>query len=183
MPAMKLLLKLAGGLFVLLVVVAVGVAEGREEQARTLRGAPGQLPGEYVLHTPVVVHPELGDLDVFRHDRRVVGREEPQAFRGKGTTETELELLPPLDPPLIAAGKASVRAVTVSRGGTEAAVPGGCGRARNDLDELCLASPAVAGDKLLIRTASKLTCLTSSSRPWFWPHGFTIWASAAHSGN
>jgi hypothetical protein len=36
--------------------------------------------------------------------------------------------------------------------------------ARNDLDELCLASPAVAGDKLLIRTASKLYCLSSGAR-------------------
>ena len=31
---------------------------------------------------------------------------------------------------------------------------------RNHLDELCLASPAVVRDKLLIRTASKLYCLT-----------------------
>ncbi|MEX2138278.1 MAG: PQQ-binding-like beta-propeller repeat protein [Pirellulales bacterium] len=30
----------------------------------------------------------------------------------------------------------------------------------NDLDELCLASPAITNDKLLIRTASKLYCLT-----------------------
>ncbi len=30
----------------------------------------------------------------------------------------------------------------------------------NPLDELCLASPAIVGDKLLIRTASKLYCLT-----------------------
>ncbi len=35
---------------------------------------------------------------------------------------------------------------------------------RNDLDELCLASPAVAGDKLLIRTASKLYCLTEGAK-------------------
>ena len=33
-------------------------------------------------------------------------------------------------------------------------------RERNPLDELCVASPAIAGDKLLIRTASKLYCLT-----------------------
>ena len=32
--------------------------------------------------------------------------------------------------------------------------------ARNSLDELCLASPAIVGDKLLIRTASKLYCVT-----------------------
>ncbi|MHB9081806.1 MAG: outer membrane protein assembly factor BamB family protein [Pirellulaceae bacterium] len=36
--------------------------------------------------------------------------------------------------------------------------------ARNDLDELCLASPAIAGDKLLIRTASKLYCLTAGEK-------------------
>ncbi len=35
---------------------------------------------------------------------------------------------------------------------------------RNDLDELCLASPAVAGDRLLIRTASKLYCLTEGAK-------------------
>ena len=35
---------------------------------------------------------------------------------------------------------------------------------RNNLDELCLASPAVAGDKLLIRTASRLYCLTAGAR-------------------
>jgi outer membrane protein assembly factor BamB len=35
---------------------------------------------------------------------------------------------------------------------------------RNDLDELCLASPAAAGDKLLIRTASKLYCLTEGAK-------------------
>ena len=34
---------------------------------------------------------------------------------------------------------------------------------RNPLDELCLASPAAAGDKLLIRTASKLYCLTEGA--------------------
>ncbi len=34
----------------------------------------------------------------------------------------------------------------------------------NDLDELCLSSPAVAGDKLLIRTASKLYCLTNGAK-------------------
>ena len=33
---------------------------------------------------------------------------------------------------------------------------------RNDLDELSLATPAVAGDKLLIRTASKLYCLSET---------------------
>ncbi len=35
---------------------------------------------------------------------------------------------------------------------------------RNHLDELCLASPAVVRDKLLIRTASKLYCLTDLAR-------------------
>jgi hypothetical protein len=35
---------------------------------------------------------------------------------------------------------------------------------RNPLDELCLASPAIAGDKLLIRTASKLYCLTEGAK-------------------
>jgi outer membrane protein assembly factor BamB len=35
---------------------------------------------------------------------------------------------------------------------------------RNDLDELCISSPAVAGDKLLIRTASKLYCLTGGAK-------------------
>jgi len=35
---------------------------------------------------------------------------------------------------------------------------------RNHLDELCIASPAVAGDKLLIRTASKLYCLTEGAK-------------------
>ena len=35
---------------------------------------------------------------------------------------------------------------------------------RNDLDELCISSPAVAGDKLLIRTASKLYCLTEGAK-------------------
>ncbi len=34
----------------------------------------------------------------------------------------------------------------------------------NDLDELCLASPAISGDKLLIRTASKLYCLTQGAK-------------------
>ncbi len=34
--------------------------------------------------------------------------------------------------------------------------------AQNELDELCLSTPAVAGDRLLIRTASKLYCLTES---------------------
>jgi hypothetical protein len=33
----------------------------------------------------------------------------------------------------------------------------------NPLDELCLASPAIVGDKLLIRTASKLYCLTEDA--------------------
>jgi hypothetical protein len=35
---------------------------------------------------------------------------------------------------------------------------------RNHLDELCLASPAVADDKLLIRTASRLYCLTQGAK-------------------
>ncbi|MAG93894.1 MAG: hypothetical protein CMJ48_09115, partial [Planctomycetaceae bacterium] len=35
--------------------------------------------------------------------------------------------------------------------------------ARNDLDELCIACPAVAGDKLLIRTASALYCMTEGA--------------------
>jgi outer membrane protein assembly factor BamB len=35
---------------------------------------------------------------------------------------------------------------------------------RNPLDELCLSSPAVVGDKLLIRTASKLYCLTEGAK-------------------
>ena len=34
----------------------------------------------------------------------------------------------------------------------------------NPLDELCLSSPAIAGDKLLIRTASKLYCLTEGAK-------------------
>lgn len=34
----------------------------------------------------------------------------------------------------------------------------------NDLSELCLSSPAIAGDKLLIRTASGLYCLTEGAR-------------------
>lgn len=38
---------------------------------------------------------------------------------------------------------------------------------RSDLSELCLASPAVAGDKLLIRTASKLYCLTRNGSSEF----------------
>lgn len=33
----------------------------------------------------------------------------------------------------------------------------------NDLDELCLSTPAVAGDKLLIRTASKLYCISKGN--------------------
>lgn len=36
--------------------------------------------------------------------------------------------------------------------------------ARNELDELCLSSPAVVGDKLLIRTASKLYCLSDGAK-------------------
>ncbi len=36
--------------------------------------------------------------------------------------------------------------------------------ATNEFDELCLASPAIAGDKLLIRTESKLYCLTQRAR-------------------
>ncbi len=36
--------------------------------------------------------------------------------------------------------------------------------ARNELDELCIASPAVVGDKLLIRTASKLYCLSEGAQ-------------------
>ena len=35
---------------------------------------------------------------------------------------------------------------------------------QNPLDELCLASPAVVGAKLLIRTASKLYCLTEGAQ-------------------
>ena len=35
---------------------------------------------------------------------------------------------------------------------------------RNNLDELCIASPAIVGDKLLIRTASKLYCLTEGTQ-------------------
>ena len=35
---------------------------------------------------------------------------------------------------------------------------------RNPLDELCLASPAIVRDKLLIRTASKLYCLTEGAK-------------------
>lgn len=35
---------------------------------------------------------------------------------------------------------------------------------RNELNELCLASPAIVGDKLLIRTASKLYCLTEGAK-------------------
>ncbi|MBM4089652.1 MAG: hypothetical protein FJ276_09525, partial [Planctomycetes bacterium] len=37
-------------------------------------------------------------------------------------------------------------------------------RVTNPLDELCAASPAIAGDKLLIRTASRLYCLTEGAR-------------------
>jgi outer membrane protein assembly factor BamB len=36
--------------------------------------------------------------------------------------------------------------------------------ATNELDEFCIASPAIVGDKLLIRTASKLYCLTEGAR-------------------
>ena len=36
--------------------------------------------------------------------------------------------------------------------------------ARNELDEFCIASPAIVGDKLLIRTASKLYCLTEGAK-------------------
>ena len=36
--------------------------------------------------------------------------------------------------------------------------------ARNHLDELCIASPAIVGNKLLIRTASKLYCLTEGAK-------------------
>jgi len=39
---------------------------------------------------------------------------------------------------------------------------------RNDLDELCPASPAVVKDKLLIRTASKLYCLTEGAELDAW---------------
>ena len=35
---------------------------------------------------------------------------------------------------------------------------------RNDLDELCISCPAVVGEKLLIRTASKLYCLTEGAK-------------------
>jgi hypothetical protein len=35
---------------------------------------------------------------------------------------------------------------------------------RNDLHELCLSSPAVVGDKLLIRTAARLFCLTKGAK-------------------
>jgi hypothetical protein len=34
---------------------------------------------------------------------------------------------------------------------------------RNPVDELCLSSPAIVGHKLLIRTASKLYCLTDGT--------------------
>ena len=34
----------------------------------------------------------------------------------------------------------------------------------NDLGELCIASPAAVGDKLLIRTASKLYCMTNGAK-------------------
>jgi len=36
--------------------------------------------------------------------------------------------------------------------------------ARNELDELCIACPAVVGDKVLIRTASKLYCLSAGAK-------------------
>lgn len=35
---------------------------------------------------------------------------------------------------------------------------------RNNLDELCMACPAVVGDKLLIRTASRLYCMSQGSK-------------------
>ncbi len=35
---------------------------------------------------------------------------------------------------------------------------------RNDLEELCIASPAIVDDRLLIRTASKLYCLTDGTK-------------------
>ena len=35
---------------------------------------------------------------------------------------------------------------------------------RNQLEELCLASPAIAGNKLLIRTASALYCITDGAK-------------------
>lgn len=35
---------------------------------------------------------------------------------------------------------------------------------RNDLDELCISCPAIVGDKLLVRTASKLYCLTEGAK-------------------
>lgn len=34
----------------------------------------------------------------------------------------------------------------------------------NEFEELCLASPAVVGDKVLVRTASRLYCLTKGAR-------------------
>ncbi|NBP80286.1 serine/threonine protein kinase, partial [bacterium] len=37
--------------------------------------------------------------------------------------------------------------------------------ATNPLDELCMACPAVADGRLLIRTASKLVCLTAAKTP------------------
>lgn len=35
---------------------------------------------------------------------------------------------------------------------------------RNSLNELCMSCPAVAGNKLLIRTASKLYCMTEGAK-------------------
>ena len=35
---------------------------------------------------------------------------------------------------------------------------------RNELDEFCMACPAISGDKLLIRTGSKLYCMTQGSK-------------------
>jgi hypothetical protein len=46
----------------------------------------------------------------------------------------------------------------VVRGGPEFEIVG-----RNDLDEFCISSPAIVADKLLIRTASKLYCLTEGA--------------------
>ena len=36
---------------------------------------------------------------------------------------------------------------------------------KNSLDEMCMATPAIAGDRLLIRTLSKLYCLKNSTSP------------------
>jgi len=40
----------------------------------------------------------------------------------------------------------------------------------NRLEELCLASPAVADGKLLLRTASRLYCITRQDPPPSVPH-------------